>query len=103
MLAVASILEICPMADERISAWHDSVDGFFLFILENKSGRIGSITATDLVHLSSQILPALFAGHLMPPANAAFDIFVDAADAQAIHDCVDQLCIAAALNAGSHQ
>lgn len=102
MVAVASILELCPMADDRISAWHNSIDGYLVFILENKSGRIGSITAMDLQHLFSDILPVLFADYLMPPANAAFDIFVDEADAKRIHDRVDQLLIAAALEAGTH-
>jgi hypothetical protein len=100
MVAIASILEICPMADERISAWHNSVDGYFVFILENKSGRVGSITASDLDHLFTEILPELFADHLMPPSNAVFDIFVDEADAKKIQNRVDQLLIAAALEAG---
>ena len=103
MVAVASILEICPMADEPISSWHNSLDGYFVFVVENRRGRIGSITATDLEHLFYEILPELFADHLMPPAHAAFDIFVEGPDAMKIHDRIDQLLIAAALQTSTYQ
>lgn len=101
MIAVASILEICPRADEWIGAWHNSVDGYFLFVLENESGRIGSATATDLEHLFSKILPELIADRLMPPASVAFDLFVEELDKKKIHNRIDQLLIAAAFDAGN--
>lgn len=103
MHAVATILEICPSVDSRISAWHNSIDRFFLFILEQKSGRIGSATAKDLEHLLVGVLPELYSDLLKPPANVAFDIFVEEPDLGAIDDRIAQLLITAALEAGLPQ
>jgi hypothetical protein len=98
--AVAAILEICPEADDRISAWHNSTDRFFLFILDRKDGRIGSLTVRDLECLLADILPELYADILKPPANVALDIFVDEPDGDAIDDRIAQLLITIALEAG---
>lgn len=100
IIAVASILEVCPLADEHISAWHNSTDSFFIFIAEHESGRIGSISAKNLDHLLDRILPELFAEHPMPHANSEFDIFVDDVVAGRIHDGVARLQISTALDAG---
>jgi hypothetical protein len=100
MHAVATILEICPTVDGSIGAWHNSLDRFFLFILEQKSGRIGSVTAKDLEHLLVGVLPELYSDLLKPPANVAFDIFVEEPDVGAIDDRIAQLLITAALEAG---
>jgi hypothetical protein len=103
MHAVATILEICPTVDGSIGAWHNSLDRFFLFILEQKSGRIGSVTAKDLEHLLVGVLPELYSDLLKPPANVAFDIFVEEPDLGAIDDRIAQLLITAALEAGLPQ
>ena len=89
--AVATILEICPSADDRIGAWHNSIDRFFLFILEQKGGRIGTVLAKDLEHLLFGVLPELCSDVLKLPANVAFDIFVEEADVGAIDDRIVQL------------
>lgn len=100
MLAVATILEICPEADGRISAWHNSTDRFFLFILDQKGCRIGSLTASDLEQLLAGVLPDLYLDLLKPPANVAFDIFVEEPDDGAIEDRIAQLLISVALETG---
>jgi hypothetical protein len=100
MYALTTILEICPSVDGHISAWHNSNDRFFLFILEQKSGRIGSGAAKDLKHLLERVLPELYSDLLKPPANVAFDIFVEEQDVDAIDDRIAQLLITAALEAG---
>lgn len=100
-MAVASILEICPQADEGISAWHNSADDFFVFIAEHAPGLIGSVTAISLEHLLHGVLPELFAEHLKPPANPEFDIFVDDLVVRTIHDQIVRLQISAALEEGN--
>jgi hypothetical protein len=99
LIAVASILEVCPLADEHISAWQNSTDAFFIFIAEH-GGRIGSISAANLDHLLGTILPELFAEHLMPSTSSEFDIFVDDPIAGTIHDRIVRLQISVALEAG---
>jgi hypothetical protein len=103
MVAIASILEICPLADERISAWHNSTDHFFVFIAEHNSGLIGSVTAVSLEHLLHGVLPELFAQHLKPPANPEFDIFVDDFVAPTIHNLIVRLQIATAFDEGNRR
>jgi hypothetical protein len=103
MFAVATILDLCQAADDRISAWHNSTDRFFLFIIEQKGGRIGSLTARDLEHLLTGILPELYMDLLKPPANVAFDIFVEEPDIGTIDDRIAQLLITVALEASLSQ
>lgn len=100
MVAVASILEVCPLAAEQISAWQNSTDRFFMFIAEHDSGRIGAISAVNLDHLLGTILPELFAERLVPHTNSEFDIFVDDLITATIHDWIVRRQIAAALEAG---
>lgn len=100
MFAVATILDICPEANDDISAWHVSIDRFFLFVVEQKGCRIGSLTARDLEQLLTETLPELYLTVLKPPANVAFDIFVEEPDDGAIEDRIAQLLISVALEAG---
>jgi hypothetical protein len=100
MFAVATILDICPEANDRISAWHDSTARFFLFLVEQKGCRIGSLTAKDLEQLLAEVLPELYLDLLKPPANVAFDIFVEEPDDGPIEDRIAQLLISVALEAG---
>jgi hypothetical protein len=100
MVAVASILEICPLAVEQIGTWQNSTDRFFIFIAEHDSGRIGTISAVNLDHLLGTILPELFAERLMPHTNSEFDIFVDEPITGTIHDWIVRRQISAALEAG---
>jgi hypothetical protein len=102
-LAVAAILDICPEADGRISAWYSSTDRVFIFLLEQKDCRVGSVAARDLEQLLAEVLPELYLDHLKPPANVAFDIFVEEPDDGAIEDRIAQLLITAALEAGLPQ
>ena len=100
VFAVATILDVCPLAKEGISAWHDSTERFILFILEQKDNRIGSVTARDLHHLLETVLPELYLDLMKPPANIAFDILVDSPDLELIDDRIAQLLISAALEEG---
>jgi hypothetical protein len=100
MFAIATILEICPEADDRISTWHNLTDQFFLVLVEQKGCRIGSLTARDLEQLLAGVLPELYLDHLGPPANVAFDIFVEDPDDGVIEDRIAQLLISVALEAG---
>lgn len=102
-VAVASILEICPLAGGQISAWRNSTDDFFVFIAEHSSGVIGSVTAVSLEQLLEGVLPELFAQRLKPPAIPEFDIFVEDFVAPTIHDCVVRLQIAAAFDEGNRR
>ena len=99
MFAVATVLDICPEVNDRVSAWRDSTDRFFLFLVEQKSCRIGSLTARDLKQLLAEALPKLYLDLLKPPANVAFDIFVEEPDDGAIEDRIAQLLIGVALEA----
>jgi hypothetical protein len=101
MLAIACILDVCPIADERITAWRQSTDGFFVFICENDGNRMASVTAIGLEHLLHGVLPELFAKLLNPPANPEFDIFVDDVMIRIIHDRIARLRISAALEEGN--
>ena len=103
MFAVATILDVCPSANERISAWHNSSDQFILFILEQKDDRIGSVTARDIQHLLDTVLPELYLDLLKPPANIAFDILVNLPELELIDDRIAQLQISAALEEGLPQ
>jgi hypothetical protein len=48
---------------------------FFVFFLEQwEGGRAGSMTAKDIDHLLSDVLPTLFQQHLMPPSKPAFGV-----------------------------
>jgi hypothetical protein len=85
MAALSRILEIAPVADERIAPWRASADRFFVFIFEDESGRIGSVSAQHLDILLTKI-EELFDKHLLPPANPAFDIYVAAPENKTIHD-----------------
>jgi hypothetical protein len=100
MFAVATILDICPEADGRISAWHNSTDRFFLFLVEQKTCRIGSLTVRDLAQLLAEALPDLYQNHFKLPANVAFNVFVEGPDDGAIEDRIAQLLIGVALDAG---
>lgn len=100
MFAVATILDICPAANDCISAWHSSTDRFFLFLVEQKSCRIGSLTARDLEQLLAEALPEIYLDLLKPPANVAFNLFVEEPDDGAIEDRIAQLLIGVALEAG---
>ena len=100
MYAVATILDICPEASDRISAWHGSIDRFFLFLVEQRGCRIGSLTARDLEQLLAEVIPELYLDLLKPPANVAFDIFVEEPDDGAIEDRIAQLLISFALETG---
>lgn len=100
MVAVASILEVCPLAAEQISAWQSSTDRFFIFVAEHDNGRIGAVSAASLDHLLGTILPELFAGRLMPHTNFEFDIFVDDPITEMIHDWIVRRQISTALEAG---
>jgi hypothetical protein len=101
MAAVNRILEIAPVADERIAPWRASTDRFFVFVFEEESGRIGSVAAKDLAHLLN-VVQKLFDTHLLPPANPAFDILVAPPDNKAIYDYTAKLLLAtvAVLEAG---
>jgi hypothetical protein len=89
--AADELLENCPQADERLSSWRASGDGFFVFILEQESGRIGSMSAEDLDQLLSDTLPNLFETVLMPPANPGFGVAADETICWAIYQTVEQL------------
>jgi hypothetical protein len=101
MIAVASILETCPTAEECIDAWRNSTDRFLLFIAEHERGRIGSVTARDIGHLLSDVLRELLLTNLKPPARAEIDVFCQEPDNQTIQDRIDKLLIATALDAGN--
>lgn len=45
--AADDLLKECPQVEERIAAWRASDGAFFLFIMEQGSGRIGSVVAGD--------------------------------------------------------
>jgi hypothetical protein len=100
MFAVATILDICPEADGRISAWYNSTDRFFLFLVEQKGCRIGSLRVRDLAQLLAEALPDLYQDLFKPPANVAFNVFVEEPDDGAIEDRIAQLLISVALDAG---
>lgn len=100
MIAVASILEICPVADGHISSLQGSNDAFFIFIAEHASNRIGALTAVSLVHLLNGVLPKMLEKLLKPAANSEFDIFVDELIARNIHDRIAQLQIGVAREQG---
>src|SRR5688572_19861605 len=93
MAAVNRILEIAPVADERIPPWRASTDRFFVFVFEEESGRIGSVAAKDLDDLLSKI-EELFDTHLLPPTNPAFDIYVAPPDNKTIYDYTAKLLLA---------
>lgn len=82
---VDEILEIAPFAGERIVPWRNSSDRFIFFVMEEKNGRFGALSAKDLDDLLSKIVE-LFDTHLLPPANPTFDIVVTAPDNKTIYD-----------------
>jgi hypothetical protein len=103
VFAVDTISDLCPELDGRISAWRNSTDRFFLFIIEQKGDLMGTLTASDLDHLLTGVLPELYLNLLKPSANVAFDIFVEEPDVGTIDDRIAQLLITIALEAGLSQ
>lgn len=99
-IAIAQILEICPSAKGQVNAWRNSSNLYFLFIAEHGSGHVGSVTARDVDHLLSGVLPELLSTNLTPAAHAEFDVFCKEPDSEAIYDGINQLMIATALEAG---
>lgn len=79
---------------------HNSTDRFFRFLLEQKGCRIGSFTARDLEQLLAGVLPELYLDLFRPPANVAFNIFVEEPDDGAIEARIAQLMISVALEEG---
>jgi hypothetical protein len=96
MFAVTTILDVCQELDGRISAWRNSTDRFFLFIIE-KGDHMGSLTARDLDHLLEGVLPELYLEFLKPSANVTFDIYVEEPGVGTIDDRIAQLLITIAL------
>jgi hypothetical protein len=83
-----------------LTKWRKSNDAFFVFFLEQwEGGRAGLMTAGDIDHLLSDILPTLFQDHLMPPAKPGFG--VAAKDAGRIWTEIERL--KAAASASSEQ
>lgn len=101
--AADELLENCPQASERLSKWLASGDGFFVFILEQQSGRIGSMTARDLDQLLSDTLPKLFETILMPPAVPGFGVAADETTCWAIYQTVEQLRTTAGIPTNTRQ
>jgi len=101
--AADELLENCPQANERLSKWRASGDGFFVFILEQQNGRIGSMTARDLDQLLSDTLPKLFETILMPPAVPGFGVAADETFCWAIYQTLEQLKATAAGPTNSRQ
>ena len=88
--------------EDRLSRWRASNDAFFVFFLEQcEGGRAASMTAKDINHLLSDVLPTLFQDHLMPPANPGFG--VAAKEAGRIWTEVERLkAVASASSAQRH-
>lgn len=103
MFAVATILDVCQELEGRISAWRNSAERFFLFIVEQKGDHMGSLTARDLDHLLGRVLPELYLELLKPSANVTFDICVEDSDVGTIDDRIAQLLIAIALETSLSQ
>jgi hypothetical protein len=101
--AADELLENCPQVDDRLSKWRASGDGFFVFILEQQSGRIGSMNAEDLDQLLSDTLPKLFETILMPPAVPGFGVAADETFCWAIYQTVEQLRATAAVPTENRQ
>jgi hypothetical protein len=101
--AADELLENCPQVNERLAKWRASGEGFFVFILEQESGRIGSMTARDFNQLLSDTLPKLFETILMPPAVPGFGVAADETICWAIYQTVEQLRATAAGPTESRQ
>ena len=91
LAAANELLGNCPQANERLFSWRASGDGFFVFFLDQDSGRIGSMTARDLDQLLSDTLPKLFETILMPPAVPGFGVAADETICWAIYQTVEEL------------
>jgi len=96
------LLDNCPQVKDRMSAWRASGDAFFVFVLEHQTGLVGSITAKDLDSLLSDILPDLFASHLMPPAVPGFGVASDKTLRWAIYQTIEDLRITASWTGDRH-
>jgi hypothetical protein len=101
--AAKELLENCPQLNEQLSKWRVSCDGFFVFILEQQSGRVGTMTARDLDQLLTDTLPKLFETILMPPAVPGFGVAADETVCWAIYQTVEQLRATAAGPTNSPQ
>ena len=97
------LLENCPQVDDRLSKWRASGDAFFIFILEQQNGRVGTMTARDLDQLLSDTLLKLFETILMPPAVPEFGVAADQTICWAIYQTVEQLRATAAGPTESRQ
>jgi hypothetical protein len=89
--AADELLENCPQVNERLSKWRTTTDAFFVFILEQDSGRVGTMTARDLDQLLSDTLPKLFETILMAPAVPGCGVAADDAICWAIYQTVEEL------------
>lgn len=92
-----------PKLDDRVAIWRASTDRFFIFVVStDNQGSIGATRAKDLKHLLKTIVE-LFETHLLPPANPAFDIVVEAPDNRTIYDYAAKQLLATvtALEAGA--
>jgi len=91
LLAADDLLAVCPQVNARMGAWRASGEAFFLFIMEQESGRIGSVTAQDLDGLLSKTLPELFEFALMPPVVPNFVVAAREPARQRINQQIEQL------------
>ena len=89
--AADDLLNECPQVNERMAAWRSSDDALFLFIMEQSSGRIGSMTARDLDDMLQGVLPRLFDTALAPPATPSVAIVADGPALQRINGRVEYL------------
>jgi hypothetical protein len=96
MKQAANILEMflgIKELEDRTAIWRASTDQFFIFVVAANSGSIGAVRAKDLQHLLRTI-EELFDTHLLPPANPAFDIFVEAPDGKTVHEHIKRRLLA---------
>ena len=100
LLAADDLLAVCPQVNARMGAWRASGEAFFLFIMEQESGRIGSVAAQDLEGLLSKILPELFEFALMPPAMPNFVVAASEPARQRIDQQIEHLAATASSAAG---
>jgi hypothetical protein len=91
LAAAADLLEECPKVRERMEKWRSSNAAYFVFITEQESRRIGSVTAEDTNALLFNVLPDLFESVLTPLASPIFAVAVGDAEFQTINQRVEQL------------
>lgn len=89
--AADDLLKECPQVEERMAAWRASDDAFFLFIMEQSSGRIGSVRARDIDNMLQGVLPRLFDTALAPPAAPSIAIVADGPAFQRINGRIEHL------------